>query len=94
MKITFSTSAFLSPLNKEHPTLEIPLSEIPAKYDRITVTAFNDGTVVIPEGIDDEGRPYFSDKFYQERLKKHKEVAKYDKEAARNLLWFNVEYEY
>lgn len=91
-KTRLSTVAFLSTCNHEHPTLEIKC-EIP-EYTNITITDYTFGKVVIPEGFDKDGNPYFSDEFYQEILKEYDQIRKFDKERARNLFWFDVKFEY
>ena len=92
-RTTFSTVAFLSYSGHAHPTLEIK-GEIPKEYSKITIKGYTFGNIVEPDGFDDEGRPYFSDEFYQKLGDKYNEVIKFDKERARNLFWFDVRYEF
>lgn len=88
---TYSTSAHLSYYNYELPTLNIE-GRIPSKYTEIIITRYDSDEVVELAGLHEDGKPYFSDEFYQELRKKYDEVVKYDKERARNLFWFDVKY--
>lgn len=85
----YYTSAFLSPFGPKH-FLEI--DDPPSSYGRIIVKEYSSGIVVEPSGFKDEV-PYFSEEFYQRKLKKHDEIIKYDKESARNVFWFDVMFE-
>lgn len=87
----YTTAAFLSNCNHEHPTLEfiIPLP----KYDNIIIKDYTFGNIVTPTGFDEDEAPYFSDEFYQELRNEYDRVIKFDKEKARNLFWFDVTFE-
>lgn len=86
---TFHTSAFLSNFNCEYPTLELK-GNIPKEYTQIVVSYYDSDEVVIPDGFDEKGRPYFSHEFYEKIKKEFDRVVKFDKERARNLWWFDV----
>ncbi len=88
----YSTVAYLSNCNHEHPTLEFR-GKVPSKYTNITITDYTFGKVVVPAGFDENGAPYFSDEFYQKLQKEYEEIVKFDKERARNLFWFDVKFE-
>lgn len=89
-KTFFGTVAYLSNTHK-NPTLEIDC-KIP-EYTNMIIKEYTSGKVVIPAGLDDKGRPYFSDEFYQNLREEYDRVIKYDKERARNLFWFDVTFE-
>lgn len=89
---TYSTVAFLTCCSHERPTLEIK-GTIPSKYTKIIITDYTFGKVVVPDGYDEAGLPYFSDEFYQNLRMEYDEIVKYDKERARNLFWFDVKFE-
>ena len=88
---TCNTVAFLSHCNHQKPSLEIK-GTIPTKYAEMIITDWTFGNIVIPEGFDEAGLPYFSDEFYQNRKKEYDKIVKYDEERARNLFWFNIEF--
>mgnify|MGYP005804671869 CR=1 FL=1 len=88
---TYSTVAFLSPCNHQKPSLEIK-GTIPTKYTEMIITDYTFGEIVVPEGFDEAGLPYFSDEFYQKLRTEYDDIVKYDKERARNLFWFNVSF--
>lgn len=88
---TYSTVAFLSTCNHEKPTLEIE-GTIPSKYAEIIIKDYTFGKVVVPEGFDEAGLPYFSDEFYQKLRMEYDDIVRYDRERARNLFWFDVQF--
>lgn len=87
----FHTSGFLSPFGPKH-LLEIN-GKIPINYSKIVIKAYNSDEVVTPAGFDEDKVPYFSDEFYQNLIKKHDKIIKYDKDLARNTFWFEVIFE-
>lgn len=88
---TYITVASLGKSGNEKPTLEFS-SGMPSQYGDITVKDYNTGKVVTPDGFDDKGLPYFSDKFYQERRKEYNRLCQYDKEMAIRIFWFDVQF--
>lgn len=88
---TYSTVAFLSYCDHEKPSLKIEGS-LPKKYTNIIIKDYTFGKVVEPAGFDEAGAPYFSDEFYQKLRKEYDKIVKYDKERARNLFRFDVQF--
>ncbi len=84
----YTTAAFLSNCNHEHPTLEF-IKPLP-KYNNIKIKDYTFGNIVTPTGFDEDGTPYFSDEFYQELQNEYDRVIKFDRERARNIFWFDV----
>lgn len=67
-KTTYCTVEFLN-YCAQRLTLECQEETLPKEYSKIVITDYTYGTVVTPEGIDEAGRPYFSEEFYQKRKK-------------------------
>lgn len=85
----FYSCVLLSCCNHKNPTLEIK-GAIPNKYERVIITDLFDN-VLTHAGFDD-GMPYFSDEFYQGLRTEYEKIITYDKERARNLFWFTVQF--